>query len=191
MNKAPGQLTVLLERVAAGDTDAEQDLARLVYDELRDVAAGKLGELQNQSTLTPTVLVHEAYLRIIAQNGKTLHNRRHLFYTFAQAMWRIVAEHYRKKRLPIIGIDVNSIPADADTDPAIILDMDQALARLKWEYPREYEVAILRKALGFGIQETAELLDLSVATVKRNWEFARAYITRHLGEDWMPHDEPT
>jgi len=178
-----GDITGLLVDVAAGHTDAQERLARLVYDELRAVAACKLRKQPPGTTLTPTVLVHEAYSRVVNSAGIPLQNRRHLFFAFGQAMWRIVVEYHRRKRLPIIDLDPDQLPAGSTLSTEDVLDLNGALHVLEREYPEEYEIAMMRKALGLSIEETAAVLGMSESSVKQGWALARAHLSRHLSEE--------
>lgn len=175
-----GEVTRLLARVAAGDAKAEQRLVGLVYDELKSVAARRLMDEPAPGTLTPTVLLHEAYIRVFRGNGLPLQNRRHLFFAFAQAMWRIVVERHRRKRLGRVAIDPGLFACSPPLPVDDILDLDEALNVLKAEHPREYEIAMLRKTLGLSIDDTAEVLGVSAATVKRGWAYAKAVLSRQL-----------
>ena len=178
---AGGEITALLGRVAHGEQKAEEELLRLVYDELKRVAARKLHSEKPGTTLTPTALVHESYLRVMHGNGVPLQNHRHLFFAFAQAMWRIVVERRRRRRLNLASVELDLVTfsgGEASADE--VLDLDDAMEELKRHHPREYRIAVLRKGLGLGIQETATLLGTSPATVKRGWVFAKAALSRHL-----------
>ncbi len=182
MNDPGGPVTQLLAQISAGDPAAEDRLLRLVYVELKSVAAQRLRREQPGSTLTPTSLMHEAYVRVFRGNGVPLQNRKHLFFAFGQAMWRIVVEHHRRKRIQGAKVDPGLIAALAGLSRDDVLDLDDALDALRREHPREHEVAILRKAVGLSIPETARVLDASVATVKRRWAFAKAKLSQHLSK---------
>ena len=81
----PGDITLLLQSARAGDADSLSQAYGLLYEEMRRIAAGLLRG--GDSTLTPTVLVHEAYLRLCGGDGALgVENRKHFFATAAQAM---------------------------------------------------------------------------------------------------------
>lgn len=186
MEAMAGEVTHLLGQVSQGNAQAEDQLVRLVYAELKSVAKNKLRSLSNGATLTPTVLVHEAYFRVFRANGIPLRNRKHLFFAFAQAMWRIVVEHQRRKHMGQTGDGLENLECYAQSVQEDVLDLDAVLIGFRLEHPREYEVLMLRKTLGFSIEETAELLDTSSATVKRDWAFAKAELSRKLNAGVRP-----
>jgi len=180
MDTTRGDVTRLLAQVAHGDLAAEARLVRLVYDELRSVARNKLRHVSTAGTLTPTVLVHEAYVRVFRTNGNPLRNRRHLFFAFAQAMWRIVVEHQRRKHVDRRDAGPDDLACCVLLLKEDVLDLDEALVGFRRSHPREYEILLLRKMLGFSIAHTAELLETSPATIKRGWAFAKAELSRRL-----------
>ena len=178
-------VTTLLGLAEGGNDAAREDLMRLVYEELRNIAASKLRDEKPGTMLTPTVLIHEAYDRVLLGADMRPKNRRHLFFAFARAMWQLVVDHKRKKRIPKTDVAIATLVAGEIPDIENVLDLDEALTALQQAYPRCYEVAILRKALGFTQHETAGLLEASPATIKRDWVFAKAWLNRRLsgGED--------
>ena len=92
------QVTQILHAIAQGDPAAADQLLPLVYDELRQLAAQKLGHETPGQTLDPTALVHEAYLRLVGE-GDDPHwdNRGHFFAAAAEAMRRILVNRARDK----------------------------------------------------------------------------------------------
>src|SRR5690606_7881724 len=130
---AMGEITELLSRSAQGDAEAMNAVFRHVYPELRRLASSQLG--QRDQTLTPTVLVHEAYLRLMGATSLSLASRRHFFNCAARAMRNILIDHLRaassEKRgglnatLSIEGIQVEGIGLSPD-----LIDLDAALDAL-------------------------------------------------------------
>src|SRR5262245_59403124 len=93
------EITQVLQLAARGDPRAAEDLLPLVYDDLRRLAAQKMARESPGHTLTPTSLVHEAYLRVAGGGGaQDWANRRHFFAAAAEAMRRILVENARRKR---------------------------------------------------------------------------------------------
>lgn len=180
MCKSDWDVTALLTLAEGGDEAAHEDLMRHVYQELRDVAAIKLRDQEPGTLLTPTMLIHEAYARVMLRAQVKPKNRRHLFFAFARAMWQLVVEHKRRKHLPQTDAPVDFLVAMEIPDMDAVLDLNEALTSLREAHPRCYEVAILRKALGFTQHETATLLEASPATIKRDWVFAKAWLSRRL-----------
>src|SRR5262245_11209573 len=97
-------VTRLLDAAAAGDPAAAADLLPLVYDELRKLAASRIAGERPGQTLTPTALVHEAYLRLVgADPGQSWNGRGHFFAAAAEAMRRILVESARLKKAARAG----------------------------------------------------------------------------------------
>jgi RNA polymerase sigma factor (TIGR02999 family) len=164
-----------------------EELLPAVYAELRRLAASLSGRLPPGQTLTPTALVHEAYLRLVGNQDPGWEGRRHFFGAAAQAMREILIAQARRKgshkhggqaqRIELAeGLAVIEPPADD------LLAVDEAIERLKVERPDLAEIALLRYYSGLNTEETAGVLGVSVSTLKREWRFARAWLKRHLGE---------
>lgn len=193
-----GAVTVLLDRWAHGDAEALDDLLTEVYGELRRLAASQLRRERSDHTLTPTGLVHEAYLRLVGSElaGATLESRAHFFAVAARAMRRILVEHarrYQAERRPSPHDRV--VPEDEalwgriDPPPAEILALDEALERLKAADPRKAEVVVLRYFGGLSEDDVAHVLRISRSTVSREWRVARLMLARSLSGSGPPLDD--
>ena len=97
------EFTRILSAMEEGDPHAAAQLLPLVYNELRRLAAAQLAQEKPGQTLDATALVHEAYLRLIAnqpdaQARENWANRGHFFAAAAEAMRRILVENARRKK---------------------------------------------------------------------------------------------
>jgi RNA polymerase sigma factor (TIGR02999 family) len=175
-------LTSLLEAAASGDAQSAAAILPLVYDELRKLAAGYIaGEPAGQS-LSPTALVHEAYLRLVGPDDRPRWaGRGHFFTAAATAMRRVLIDAARRRsQLKRGGGRVRAELAD-NADPASgtddeLLALDEALARLAVAHPLKAQLVELRYFAGLSEAEAAEVLGLSRATASRHWAFARAWL---------------
>ncbi|WP_162667320.1 ECF-type sigma factor [Gemmata massiliana] len=162
-------------------TDA---LFQEVYTHLRAIAGQHLGGAAARGTLTPTGLVHEAYLRLAGRSAAWA-SREHFISTAAQAMRQIVLNYARDKGRLKRGGGRTRVSLDGD-GPAVIplddglLDLDDALTRLAAHDPQAARVVLLRYFGGSDWAEIAAALDTSPDEIKHSWEFARAWLHRHL-----------
>ncbi len=184
MTSRLNEITALLHEAAAGSPAAIDRLLPIVYDELRRMAGARLQNERPDHTLSPTALVHEAYLRL-AQGQITFEGRHHFFAVAARAMRHILVDHARRRKAGKRGgqYRVTLDPEVADpgpTDPDEVLDVDRALDRLATIDPRQAELVELRYFVGLSIEETATAQGTSPATVKRDWLLARAWLAREL-----------
>jgi RNA polymerase sigma factor (TIGR02999 family) len=179
MGTFSGEITPLLHQAARGEPEAREQLFRRVEVELKVIAASLLTRERAELSLQPTLLVDEIYLRLIG-NGKELSwaDRKHFFRTAARAMRRMLIDHARRGRLDLQPLDSCQPPAPAADSRLAALE--EALARLAQLDPRAAQVVELHSFAGRTIQETAELLDISVGTVKNDWAAARAWLHREL-----------
>ena len=183
-------VTRILKAIEQGSANAADELLPLVYEELRLLAAQKLSREPPGQTLQATALVHEAYLRLVGEEGQKWQNRHHFFRTAAEAMRRILIDHARRKKSQKHGgqhqrtamEDVILTCADrCSVDDLIALD--EALARLGEQDPTKAEIVKLRYFAGLTVEQTAEVLGISPTTTKLHWAYARAWLLRELGQD--------
>ncbi|MGQ0736904.1 MAG: ECF-type sigma factor [Acidobacteriota bacterium] len=170
-------------------TGVDDALVPAVYNELRRLAHSCLRGERTGHTLQTTALVHEAYLRLIAQQPSTYEDRSKFIGIAAHLMRQILVEYARaRRREKRGGKDQRRVPLDesmAIVDPAHAdrwEALDAALDRLATLSPRQTQIVELRYFGGLTIEETASLLTLSEKTVKRDWAAARAWLRRELGD---------
>ena len=185
MSSPPGDVTRLLVAWSKGDRDALEDLIPVVYGELRRIAARYFRHERPGHTLQPTVLVHEAYLKLVDQDHARWQNRAQFFGVAAQLMRRILVDHARTHRAakrgggmtPVTLVDVAGASPPRGVD---VIALDEALTRLTGLYPEQGRLVELRYFGGLTIEETGEAMGTSPATVKRQWTVARAWLLRDL-----------
>ena len=185
MPQFPGDITILLREVRAGNRAAESQLLPLVYGELRRLAARYMRSERADHTLQPTALVHEAYLRLAGQRAVNWENRIHFFAVAAQIMRRILVDHARAHRSEKRGGREPKGPVDealaltADNREGV-LAIDEALGHLSERDPRLARIVELRFFAGLTGDEIAEVLGISPRTVKREWMVAKAWLRGEL-----------
>ena len=176
------EITRLLQAFRLGESNAGGELLRVVYEELRRLAAAQMAREKPGHTLQPTALVHEAWMRLVDADGKAqFENRAHFFSVAAEAMRCLLIDAARRKlaarhgggqqRTDLDGIEI----AAPDTDERV-LAVHEALERLTAVDAEKAEVVKLRYFVGLGVQETAEALGISERTARRHWTFARAWL---------------
>jgi RNA polymerase sigma factor (TIGR02999 family) len=182
------RITALLLGAGAPDDGAAPlgELLPLVYAELHRMAERRLRHERGAVTLSPTELVHEAYLRLAGASGVTARGRAYFFAAAAQAMRRIVVEYARSRgRLKRGGgqaaVTLEDVESVADGGDADLLDIDDALDRLATVAERPARVVECRFFGGLTVDETALALGITPRTVNRDWVFARAWLVDQLG----------
>ena len=179
-------VTRLISQIENGDPKAAEQLLPLVYEELRRLAAAKLGNEKPGQTLQATELVHEAYLRLVGQEqDPDWSSRGHFFGAAAEAMRRILVENARRKGRVRHGGErqrVNLEPLDlAGTKPSDdMLALNEALDRLADEEPVAADVVKLRYFAGLTVQQASVALGISVRTANRHWVYAKAWLFQQL-----------
>jgi RNA polymerase sigma-70 factor, ECF subfamily len=187
MQEAPkGEVTVLLQQMRSGDSNAAEKLIPLVVDELRRLARLQLRDERPGHTLQPTALVNEAYLRLVNDQARDWQNRAHFIGVSVSVMRRILIDHARRKRALKRAVEdqpLGSIEDFAGLSPQQaeeLLALNLALEELEKMNARQHRVVELRYFGGLSTEETAEVLKVSPITVKRDWLAARAWLKGQL-----------
>lgn len=182
-----GEVTRWLGRLRAGDGEALGHLVPMLYDELRALAGHLLSGERAGHTLTPTALVHEAYLRLLGERRIGVEDRGDFFAVAATAMRRILVDSARRRRSAKRGGDALRVPLEAvdswlsDDEAEELIAIDELLGSLEAASPRARQVVELRLFVGLGHEETAALLGVNEKTVRRDWQMAHAWLRRELG----------
>lgn len=176
----PEEVTGLLVAWSQGDSQAYEKLVPLVYAELHRMAHRYMSRERPGHTLQTTALVGEAYLRLVDQKVHW-QNRAHFFGIAAELMRRILVDHarahaYTKRGGGAQKIELNEAMLMARDRSAELVALDEALIKLAEFDQRKSRVVELRFFGGLSVEETAEVLEISVNTVKRDWSTARAWL---------------
>ncbi len=183
-------VTRILQAINKGDPRAANELIPLVYDELRKLAAARLAHEKPGQTLSATALVHEVFIRLTGESGSPDWNSRgHFFGAAAEAMRRILIENARRKQRVKHGGEARRIELDSDIavdhgQADELLALDEALDQFATEEPVASQVVKLRYFAGLTIEETAEVLSISVRTANRHWAYAKAWLYDRLRKDF-------
>jgi RNA polymerase sigma factor (TIGR02999 family) len=176
------EVTRILSAIEQGDPQAAEQLLPLVYEELRKLAAQKMGQEKPGQTLQATALVHEAYIRLVnVEKAQHWDSRGHFFAAAAEAMRRILVENARRRESSKRGGDLRRVDLDVTIAPQDglspdLLALDDALSQLEREAPEKAELVKLRFFGGLSIDEASAALGVSSATAKRYWTYARAWL---------------
>jgi len=175
----------LLQAWGRGDVEARNQLLPLVYRELQRRAEAYMRRERAGHTLQATALVHEAFLRLIKQNRIAWQNRAQFFGVAAEMMRRILVDRARARKMAKrsgrwVRVTLNEGVELRDVHDVDVLDLDAALTELGSFDVRKSQIAQQRFFGGLTLEETGELLGLSVATVERDWQAARAWLYARL-----------
>jgi RNA polymerase sigma factor (TIGR02999 family) len=178
--------TLMLSAARNAEPQAAERLLVLVYHDLRNLASSRMARERAPQTLQPTALVHEAWLRLVSTRSPHFENRAHFFAAAAEAMRRILIDRARRRMAQrhgggqeIVDIDDHEIEAAQLDDQT--LAVHEALDRMAQSHPRQAELVKLRYFAGMTIEESAELLGVSLSTAKSDWLFSRTWLLREIG----------
>lgn len=179
-------VTRILSAIERGEENAADKLLPLVYQELCKLAAAKLSKEKPGQTLQPTMLVHEAYVRLVdVEHPQQWNGRGHFFGAAAEAMRRILVERARRKQSQKHGgqmqrVDLDVALAAAENPVEGLLELDEALTRFEQQWPDKAKLVKLKYFAGLTIPQASQAMEISTATAERYWRFARAWLHAQL-----------
>lgn len=184
-------ITALLLAWGKGDRQALESLTPRVQDELHRLAAHYMAGERQGHLLQTTALVNEAYLKLVDWKDVQWADRAHFFAIAANMMRRVLVDHARSNGRAKRGADVAPLPLSEVNRAALpkrtdLVALDDALHDLEQIAPRQSKVVELRYFGGLSLEETAEVMKVSVGTVRRDWSLARAWLFRELSRKDIP-----
>ena len=178
-------VTDLMQRVDFSDPEEAEELLRLVYDDLRVLAARHMRRESAGRTLQPTALVHEAYVKLAEGRSPNWGGRTHFFRVAGRAMRQVLVDEARKRKAAKRGGDWRRITLEADladdrTDEHDILELHEVLQRLGEMDPYLETLVERRFFAGLTVDEAALSLGVSRRKAAKDWAAARLWLRREL-----------
>lgn len=179
------EMAALFAAAERGDAASREALFASLYDELRRLARRKLAQSGVQVALSPTTLLHEAYLDIEGRQGAAFPDRARFMGYVARVMRGLIIDHARNRSAQKRGgrFEITSLKTDVQeplADAAELTRLSDALDELSGVDPSLAELVDLKFFCGFSVGEIAAMRNVSESTVQRSWEKARAYLHRNL-----------
>src|SRR5262245_47453572 len=189
MRPSPKEITLWLDAWSNGDQSALNQLIPLVHKELHQLAKRYMRKERRRGytgvTMQTTVLVNEAYLRLIDAVNVRWENRAHFFAIAAQLMRRILVDYARSRNCAKRGgaaqhVSLQEAAVFSKERAPDLVALDEALSALARIDERKSRVVELRFFGGLSVEETAEILDVSPETVMRDWRIAKSWLLHEL-----------
>jgi RNA polymerase sigma-70 factor (ECF subfamily) len=186
-DRDPAGVTALLQQIRQGDRAAESDLIPLIYNQLQAIARRQMAHERPDHSLQATILVHEAFLRLVGDSQIDWSNRAHFFALASRVMRRMLVDHARaanaqKRPGARQKVELDSALVFVEAQAADVMALDQALDRLAAWDARQCRVVEMHFFGGLGFEEIGEVLSVSPRTAKRDWSMARAWLYRELSK---------
>jgi RNA polymerase sigma factor (TIGR02999 family) len=178
-------LSELLTLASAGHDSAAGRLFEKLYSELHRLARRELRRLQHGDALSPTTLLHEAYVSMAQREGLVFTDRNQFMSYAAQAMRGLIVDNARRRCARKRGGDI-AITAlrtehdQAATEPEELVRIGEALEVLAQREPELARIVDLKFFCGFDIDDIATVLGHSRRTVTRKWDKARILLFEQL-----------
>jgi RNA polymerase sigma factor (TIGR02999 family) len=192
MDSAPGALTLLLRRMKAGDQNAESELFEQLYSDLRRIARHLLSTERRNQTLTPTGLVHCAYLRLREIDPEAFQDHRHFLRVAAKVMRQLLVDQARaykaaKRSGGMQQVEMHDSFLISESDADTILSVSESLERLRTNAPERHDVVELHYFAGYTFDEVASILGISDRTARRHWVLARTWLRGEFNDNADGH----
>lgn len=182
-NDSPS-VAILVEAAERGDSRAADELFALLYEQLHRLASRELARQGVPISLSPTTLLHQAYIEIAPRDGTSFPDRGRFMGYAARVMRGLIIDHVRRRRAQKRGgqFEITSSPleheqADEDRELARISDVLDELAQLE---PALAQIVDLKFFCGFTFVEIAAIRGTSERTIQRLWEKARIYLHQKI-----------
>ena len=174
----------LFDAAESGDRDASAQLFAALYAELHRLAQRELARHSGAVTLSPTTLLHQAYLDMAGRNGHVFPDEARFMGYAARVMRGLIIDHVRMHQAQKRGgeFELTSL-ADAGEklpDHSELTRISDALDELAGTDASLAEIVDLKFFCGFSFAEIAAMKRLSERTVQRKWDKARIYLHRRL-----------
>lgn len=177
--------TNLIGAAEAGDRSAADALFASLYSELHRLAKRELGRRGPCVTISPTTLLHEAYLDLADRDGASFPDEARFMGYAARVMRGLIIDHIRTRQAQKRGgqFELTSLNTEIAEDPADhreLQSISEALDELAEAERLLAEIVDLKFFCGFSFAEIAAMKNLSERTVQRKWDKARLYLHRAL-----------
>ena len=175
-----GDVTRILQNWSNASDAARGEVVSAMYDELRKNAQNHLRNEHRMEELQPTLLVHEAYLRLVKASNVDISGRTHFLGLAGRIMRQILVDEARRfsagKRDRALQTRLTGEHAGNTPELVDILELSELLDGLEEVDPMYVQIFESRAFAGMTFEECAEALDISVSSVKRKWKIALAWL---------------
>ena len=185
MERRQGEISSLILSSESGDRSAADALFAALYSELHRLAASQLARNGRGAALSPTTLLHEAYLDMAGREGASFPDEGRFMGYAAKVMRGLVIDYARhhqalKRGGGVTLITLGDEAAGAAADESELIQTGAALDSLATVDPSLAEIVDLKFFCGFSLEEIAAMRGVSTRTVQRQWEKARIYLHREI-----------
>ncbi len=187
MDNADAQITGLLSKSAQGDSEAMNQVIPLVYARLRKIAEQQMRRESSGHTLTPTALVHEAFLRLQQSKEFSARDRGHFYSVASRCMRHLIIDYARaKKSEKRGGKSAVRVMFDErfhffESNGIDITLLGDLLEKLEARDPRLGQIIEFHFLMGLTLEEVAAALNVSLSTIKRDVQVAKMWLQREMG----------
>ncbi len=173
-------ITVLLQRVKAGEKELLNDVYSRLYADIKNIAQFQINKLNTGETITPTVLAHDCYLKLLKQNKVNVKDRGHFLNCLSISMRQLLIDVYRSKltaKNQHIDVSQSFTEIQGDTDIDFkILELDRLLDKIKKIDPVFAEILNYKLILSMTFSEIAEVMSKSERQIIRIWNQAKSLL---------------
>ena len=177
-------ITVLLQKCEAGSSESFNAVFESCYESLKIIAAAQLRKLPSNGTVTPTVLMHECYLKFMHKDAASFKDSKHFMCALGQSMRHYLIDVYRaknrQKRHSNHYTDKLTQQVGEGDIAFDLMDLEKVFQRIEKFNPDYVRLFELKVFMGLSVPELSKLLDQSERTIIRNWSHIKALLAAML-----------
>jgi RNA polymerase sigma factor (TIGR02999 family) len=186
--KSDVTFTEQLQRFSGGDREIAEAILREVLPKLHRIAEGQLARERYVKELSPTELIHEVWLRSLHKGGWQIRDREHFYSIAASAMRHVLVDFARARLAQMRGGGVLTVPLDearascqpGTTDQERIIEIGMMMDRLERYDPLAAQLVDLHYFAGFTLEETGEVMKLSLRQIRNRWLKTKLWLQEGL-----------
>ena len=170
----------------AGDAVKAGELFAALYRELHAIAERELNRGGRDLTLSPTTLLHEAYLELAARDGVRFPDKARFLAYASRVMRGLLIDYVRRRRAVKRGGEFRLTTLSEEAlgaalpAPEPLEQLSDALENLDQVDARLASVVDLHFFCGFSLVDIARLRGVSDRTVQSDWGKARLLLRREM-----------
>jgi RNA polymerase sigma factor (TIGR02999 family) len=189
---ASGEVTALLNQVQAGKTHKLNEVYALLYAEIKSIAGYQLQRLHSGQTITPTVLAHECYLKLLKSEQVSVENKRHFLNCLSKTMRQFLIDSLRakssqKRKGQQVNNGLTEYIGDEDVSFKLI-EIDRMLEQVEQVDYKLAELLHYKLIFNLSFKEIAAVIEQSERQVMRYWKQAKSLLIAMLNNGESVHE---
>ncbi|MCX7555066.1 ECF-type sigma factor [Marinicella sp. S1101] len=179
-------VTQLLKLPKTADNETLNKVCELLYSDIKRLAHSHINKLPPNSTISPTVLVHECFLKLEKTQQLDLQNKRHIMCIWGKCMRQFLIDYHRskntnKRKGEHVDNGITSVIGEQDINIEL-MDLNKVMIHIEKINPEYAELVDLKLFAGLTVDQLVEALNMPRRTLMRKWSQVKSLIYALLEE---------